>query len=253
MKIPGTTVIVSGGGSGLGEQTAREFASKGARVAVLDLNQEAATRVASEFSGLAVQCDVRSEDSVSNALDQVAAKYGPGQIVINCAGIGTARRIVGRDQVHPLENFTRVIDVNLIGSFNLLRLAAERLTELEVDQEGERGVIIMTASIAAYEGQVGQVAYAASKGGIVSMTLPAARELAQFGIRVLTLAPGLFRTPLMEELPDEVQSSLAASIPFPSRLGKSEEFAALAVHCAENNFVNGEVIRIDGGLRLAPR
>ena len=253
MNIQGKTALVTGGGSGLGEQTARFLADKGARVAVLDINAEGAERVASEINGLAINCDVSSEKAVSDALDQVEAHFGVAQIMVNSAGIGTARRILGRDHVHPLENFTRVIDVNLVGSFNLLRLSAERMTQLDVDEDGERGVIIMTASIAAYEGQIGQAAYAASKGGIVAMTLPAARELAQFGIRVLTLAPGLFKTPLMEELPEDVQASLAVSIPFPSRLGKPQEYAALVAHCVENTFLNGEVIRIDGGLRLAPR
>ncbi len=253
MKISNTVALVTGGGSGLGAETARVLASNGAKVAVLDINDEAASRVAQEIQGISVHCDVASEQSVSAALDEIEQKLGVARIVVNSAGIGTAKRILGREQVHPLENFTRVIDVNLIGSFNLLRLCAERMSQLEALEDGERGVVIFTASVAAYEGQVGQVAYAASKGGIVSMTLPAARELAQFGIRVLTLAPGLFKTPLMEELPQEVQQSLGASIPFPARLGKAQEFAALALQCAENTFLNGEVIRIDGALRLAPR
>lgn len=253
MKTENTVALVSGGGSGLGAETARSLTENGARVAVLDINLEAATSVAEEIGGIAVKCDVSSEQSVQIALDTVEQQLGVPQIVVNCAGIGTAKRILGREQVHPLENFTRVLDVNLIGSFNLLRLSAAKMYELEPSEEGERGVIIQTASIAAYEGQVGQAAYAASKGGIVSMTLPAARELAQFGIRVLTLAPGLFRTPLMEELPQEVQDSLGASIPFPSRLGQPQEFASLAVHCTRNTFLNGEVIRVDGGLRLPPR
>ena len=253
MKIKDTVALVTGGGSGLGAETARLLAAHGAKVAVLDINQQAATAVAEEIQGQAVYCDVSSQDSVSAALDEIEQKLGVARIVVNSAGIGTAKRILGREQVHPLADFTRVIDVNLIGSFNLLRLSAERMSSLEPEQDGERGVVIFTASIAAYEGQVGQAAYAASKGGIVSMTLPAARELSQFGIRVLTLAPGLFKTPLMEELPEEVQQSLGASIPFPARLGKPQEFAALALHCAENAFLNGEVIRVDGALRLAPR
>jgi NAD(P)-dependent dehydrogenase (short-subunit alcohol dehydrogenase family) len=253
MKINNTVALVTGGGSGLGAETARILAANGAKVAVLDINDAAASKVAEEIQGIAVHCDVSSEQSVAQALDTIEQKLGVAQIVVNSAGIGTAKRILGRDQVHPLENFTRVIDVNLIGSFNLLRLSADRMSKLEPSEDGERGVIIFTASIAAYEGQVGQAAYAASKGGIVSMTLPAARELAQFGIRVLTLAPGLFKTPLMEELPEEVQQSLGASIPFPSRLGKPAEFASLALHCAENTVLNGEVIRVDGGLRLPPR
>lgn len=253
MKIKNTVALVTGGGSGLGAETARQLAANGAKVAVLDINDEAANIVAQEIGGIAIHCDVSSEDSISAALDSIGSQLGAPQIVVNSAGIGTAKRILGREEVHPLENFTRVVDVNLIGSFNLLRLAAERMYKLEPSSEDERGVIIFTSSIAAYEGQIGQVAYAASKGGIVSMTLPAARELSQFGIRVLTLAPGLFKTPLMEELPEEVQDSLGASIPFPSRLGKPEEFASLVLHCAENTFLNGEVIRVDGGLRLPPR
>lgn len=253
MKLNNTVALVTGGGSGLGAETARALAAQGARVAVLDIKSDAASRIADEIGGLAVECDVSSEQSVSQALDSIEQSLGTPRVVINSAGIGTAKRILGRDQVHPLENFTRVVDVNLIGSFNLLRLSAERMNRLEPVDDGERGVIILTASIAAYEGQIGQAAYAASKGGIVSITLPAARELAQFGIRVLTLAPGLFKTPLMQELPEEVQNSLGASIPFPSRLGKPEEFAALALHCAQNTFLNGEVIRVDGGLRLPPR
>ncbi len=253
MNIKNKVALVTGGGSGLGAETARILAANGAKVAVLDINDQAAAKVADEIQGIAVYCDVSSEQSVSQALDTIEQKLGVAQIVVNSAGIGTAKRILGRDQVHPLENFTRVIDVNLIGSFNLLRLSAERMSKLEPSEDGERGVIIFTASIAAFEGQIGQAAYSASKGGIVSMTLPAARELAQFGIRVLTLAPGLFKTPLMEELPEEVQQSLGASIPFPGRLGKPIEFASLALHCAENTFLNGEVIRVDGGLRLPPR
>ncbi len=253
MNIKNKVALVTGGGSGLGAETARILADNGAKVAVLDINDQAAAKVADEIQGIAVHCDVSSEQSVSQALDTIEQKSGVAQIVVNSAGIGTAKRILGRDQVHPLENFTRVIDVNLIGSFNLLRLSAERMSKLEPSEDGERGVIILTASIAAFEGQIGQAAYSASKGGIVSMTLPAARELAQFGIRVLTLAPGLFKTPLMEELPEEVQQTLGASIPFPGRLGKPIEFASLALHCAENTFLNGEVIRVDGGLRLPPR
>lgn len=253
MKIANTVALVTGGGSGLGAETVRILALNGAKVAVLDINDAAAKKVADEIHGIAVHCDVSSEQSVSEALDTIEQKLGVPQIVVNSAGIGTAKRILGRDQVHPLENFTRVVNVNLIGSFNLLRLAAERMSKLQPSDDGERGVVILTASIAAYEGQVGQAAYAASKGGIVSMTLPAARELAQFGIRVLTLAPGLFSTPLMQELPEEVQQSLGASIPFPSRLGRPNEFASLALHCAENTFLNGEVIRVDGALRLPPR
>lgn len=253
MNVSGKVAIVSGGGSGLGAATARLLAEQGAKVAVIDLNLSAAEAVASEIDGLAVSGNVTSEEEVSTALDHIEATLGIPQIVVNCAGIGTAKRILGRDQVHPLADFSRVIDVNLIGSFNLLRLSAERIAKAEPDDNNERGAIVLTSSIAAYDGQVGQVAYAASKGGINAITLPAARELAQFGIRVLTIAPGLFKTPLMEELPEAVQQSLGESIPFPKRLGKPQEFAQMALHCAENSFLNGEVIRLDGSLRMAPR
>lgn len=253
MNISGKVAIVSGGGSGLGAATARLLAEQGAKVAVIDLNMSAAEAVANEIGGLAVSGNVTSEDEVSAALDHIETTLGIPQIVVNCAGIGTAKRILGRDQVHPLGDFSRVINVNLIGSFNLLRLAAERIAKAEPDDNNERGVIVLTSSIAAYDGQVGQIAYAASKGGINAITLPAARELAQFGIRVLTIAPGLFKTPLMEELPEAVQQSLGESIPFPKRLGKPEEFAKMVLHCAENSFLNGEVIRLDGSLRMAPR
>lgn len=253
MNIQGKVALVTGGGSGLGAETARALAKQGAKVAVVDLNQAAADSVAKEINGISVQCDIRLEEQVSAALDDVEQQLGTPQIVINSAGIGSAHRILARNGVHPLEQFKRVIDVNLIGSFNILRLSAERMSKLEVESSGERGVIVMTASVAAYEGQIGQAAYAASKGGIVSLTLPAARELSSFAIRVLTLAPGLFKTPLMNELPEDVQDALGNSIPFPKRLGDAGEFAALAVHCCENSYLNGEVIRIDGGMRLPPK
>lgn len=253
MKIEGKTALVTGGGSGLGAATARSLAEKGARVAILDVNQAAADSIAKEIKGISVQCDIRMEEQVSDALDRIEEKFGAPQIVVNSAGIGSAHRILARSGVHPLEQFKRVVDVNLIGSFNILRLSAERMAKLDVQESGERGVILMTASVAAYEGQIGQAAYAASKGGIVSLTLPAARELSSFGIRVLTLAPGLFKTPLMEELPEEVQDALGNSIPFPKRLGYASEYAELAVHCCENSYLNGEVIRIDGGIRLPPK
>lgn len=253
MNIQGKVALVTGGGSGLGAETARALAERGARVAVVDLNQTAADSVAKEVNGISVKCDIRLEEQVSAALDNIEQQLGTPQIVINSAGIGSAHRILARSGVHPLEQFKQVIDVNLIGSFNILRLTAERMSKLEVEASGERGVIVMTASVAAYEGQIGQAAYAASKGGIVSLTLPAARELSSFAIRVLTLAPGLFKTPLMNELPEDVQDALGDSIPFPKRLGDAGEFAALAVHCCENSYLNGEVIRIDGGMRLPPK
>jgi NAD(P)-dependent dehydrogenase (short-subunit alcohol dehydrogenase family) len=254
MNIDGQAAIVTGGASGLGAQTARELARRGAKVAVLDRNGEGARAIAAEIGGLGFECDIVSSQSVSAALGAARDAHGAARILMNIAGIGTARRLIGRDgSAMPLEDFKRVIDVNLVGTFNVIRLAAEQMVKLEAMADGERGVIVNTASVAAFDGQVGQEAYAASKGGIVSLTLPLARDLAQFGVRVVTIAPGLFLTPLMAELPQSVQESLAASIPFPKRLGRPEEFAHLAATIAENMALNGEVIRLDGALRMAPR
>lgn len=255
MKIAGQIAIVTGGASGLGEATARALAGQGAKVAVLDRQIDKARQVAAEISGLALECDITNSDSVTAALDAIEAKWGEGaRILMNVAGIGTAKRVVGRDgQPAPLEDFERVVRVNLIGSYNMTRLFAARCAKLAGLEDGERGVIVYTASVAAFDGQVGQQAYSASKGGIVGMTLPMARDLAQHGVRVCTIAPGLFATPLMNELPEPVQQSLAASIPFPSRLGKPSEFAELACHIVSNGHLNGEVIRLDGALRMAPR
>ncbi len=254
MKFQGQSAIVTGGGSGLGEAVARELARLGAKVAVLDVNQAGAQRVAAEIGGMAVKCDITDSASVSAALDAAQAAHGVPRIIMNIAGIGSARRVVGKDgNPAPLEDFERVVRVNLIGTYNVIRLAAARIAKLDALEDGERGVVVNTASVAAFDGQVGQEAYSASKGGIVGMTLPLARDLAQYGVRVVTLAPGLFATPLMKELPDAVQASLAASIPFPRRLGKPEEFAALAAHVVSNGHLNGEVIRLDGALRMAPR
>jgi len=254
MKIQGQAALVTGGGSGLGEATARELARLGARVAVLDVNLDNARRVADDIGGLALQCDVSSADSVQAAIEAAAAAHGPARILMQIAGIGTAKRVIGKDgSPAPLEDFARVVNVNLIGSYNVARLFAAACARTEPMADGERGVIVFTASVAAFDGQVGQQAYSASKGGMVGMTLPMARDLAQYGIRVCTIAPGLFATPLMKTLPDAVQASLAASIPFPSRLGKPDEFAELACHIASNGHLNGETIRLDGALRLAPR
>lgn len=253
MNITGVAALVTGGGSGLGAATARRFADAGARVAVLDLDVDAAHAEARKIGGFAVRCDVADPASAAGALAEARAVHGPARVLVNCAGIGTARRILGRDGPQPLEDFERVVRVNLFGSFNMMRLAAADMAAQEPLDDGERGVIVSTASVAAYEGQVGQAAYAASKGGIVSLTLPAARELAPVGIRVMTIAPGLFLTPLMRTLPEEVQTSLAASIPFPKRLGHPEEFADLVLTCVTNRALNGEVIRLDGALRLPPR
>ena len=254
MKIAGQAALVTGGGSGLGEATARELARLGAKVAVLDVNIDNARRVAEDIGGIALQCDVTSADSVQAAIETAAAAHGTARILMQIAGIGTAKRVIGKDgNAASLEDFAKVVNVNLIGTYNAARLFAAACAKLEPMEDGERGAMVFTASVAAFDGQVGQQAYSASKGGVVGMTLPMARDLAQHGIRVCTIAPGLFNTPLMRTLPEPVQQSLAASIPFPSRLGKPEEFAELACHIVSNGHLNGEVIRLDGALRMAPR
>ena len=254
MKIDGQAALVTGGASGLGEATARELARLGAKVAVLDRNIERARQVAADIGGSAHACDITDTASVEAALEAAAAAHGPARILMNVAGIGSAKRIVGKDgSAAPLEDFSKVIAVNLIGTYNMSRLFAARCAKLDAFEGGERGVMMFTASVAAFDGQVGQQAYSASKGGLVGMTLPMARDLAQHGIRVCTVAPGIFATPLLLELPEPVQQSLAASIPFPPRLGKPSEFAELACHIVTNGHLNGEVIRLDGALRMAPR
>jgi NAD(P)-dependent dehydrogenase (short-subunit alcohol dehydrogenase family) len=254
MKIEGQAALVTGAGSGLGAATARELARQGAKVAVLDIDLEKAQAVAAEIGGLAWRCDIADAASAGAAVEAAEQAHGPARIVMNIAGIGTAKRLIGKDGAPaPLEDFERVVRINLVGTYNIARLAAARIARLEPLADGERGVMLMTASVAAYDGQVGQEAYSASKGGFVGMTLPMARDLAQHGIRVMTIAPGLFMTPLMRTLPEAVQQSLAASIPFPPRLGQPEEFAALACHIVTNVHLNGETIRLDGALRLAPR
>ena len=253
MLLKDQAAIVTGGASGLGAATARKLAAQGAKVAVCDLNAKLAETVAAEIKGVAVTCDVSDAASAEAAIAQATKAVGAPRVLVNCAGIGVAKRVVGRDGPMALSDFDKVIKVNLIGTFNMLRLAAAEMSKLEPQASGERGVIINTASVAAYDGQIGQSAYSASKGGIVGMTLPIARELAQFGVRVLTIAPGLFLTPLLANLPQEAQDSLAAAIPFPRRLGQADEFAALALHMVENAYLNGEVVRLDGSLRMAPK
>jgi NAD(P)-dependent dehydrogenase (short-subunit alcohol dehydrogenase family) len=254
MNIQGQAALVTGAASGLGEATARELARLGAKVAVLDVNFAQAEKVAGDIGGIACQCDITSTDSLQGAIARAAAAHGPARILMNIAGIGTAKRVVQKDgSPAPLEDFARVVGVNLVGTYNASRLFAAECAKLPPLDDGERGVMIFTASVAAYDGQVGQQAYSASKGGLVGMTLPMARDLAQHGIRVCTIAPGLFATPLMKQLPEPVQESLAKSIPFPQRLGKPEEFAELACHIVTNSHLNGEVIRLDGALRMAPR
>jgi NAD(P)-dependent dehydrogenase (short-subunit alcohol dehydrogenase family) len=253
MQLTGISAIVTGGASGLGAATARALAAKGAKVAVCDLNTKLAESVAAEIKGTAVTCDVADSASAEAAVAAVEKAHGPARVLVNCAGIGVAKRVIGRDGPMALADFDRVIRINLIGSFNMLRLATAPMSKLEPLANGERGVVINTASVAAYDGQIGQAAYSASKGGIVGMTLPIARELAQFGIRVMTIAPGLFLTPLLAGLPQEAQDSLAAAIPFPHRLGQPEEFASLALHMIDNPYLNGEVVRLDASLRMAPK
>jgi NAD(P)-dependent dehydrogenase (short-subunit alcohol dehydrogenase family) len=253
MDIKGHAALVTGGGSGLGAATAAMLAAAGAKVALLDVNMDAANAHAKAIGGIAVKCDVSDAASAEAAVKEANAKLGTARILLNCAGVGTPKRIVGRDGPMPLGDYEKVIRINLIGTFNLLRLFAADCSKTEPLEEGERGVIINTASVAAYDGQIGQAAYASSKGGVVGLTLPAARELAQFGIRVCTIAPGIFLTPMLLGLGDEVQKSLAASVPFPKALGKPEEYASLARQIIENRYLNGETIRLDGSLRMAPK
>jgi NAD(P)-dependent dehydrogenase (short-subunit alcohol dehydrogenase family) len=253
MNPQGQAALVTGGGSGLGAATATRLAARGAKVALLDVNLDAAKAVAAKIGGIAVACDVTDDKATTAAIAAAHAAHGAARILINCAGVGPAQRIVGRDGPMPLADFERVIKINLIGTFNAMRLAAADMQGLEPMEDGERGVIISTASVAAYEGQVGQAAYAASKGGVVALTLPAARELSQFGIRVNAIAPGIFSTPMLAALPEDTQKSLAVSVPFPKLLGRPEQYADLALHIVENRYLNGETIRLDGALRMAPR
>ena len=253
MQLKDQAAIVTGGASGLGAATARKLAAQGARVAVCDLNAKLAETVAAEIKGVAVACDVADSASAEAAIAEAAKAHGPARVLVNCAGIGVAKRVVGRDGPHPLADFERVIKINLIGSFNMLRLATADMSKLEPLAGGECGVVVNTASVAAYDGQIGQAAYSASKGGIVGMTLPIARELAAFGIRCVAIAPGIFRTPMAEALPPEAQESLARQIPFPARLGKPEEFAQLVATVFELPMLNGTTIRLDGAVRMQPR
>ncbi|WP_062306149.1 3-hydroxyacyl-CoA dehydrogenase [Alicyclobacillus sendaiensis] len=252
MKLEGVAFIVTGGGSGLGEATARAFAEAGAQVAIFDVQEERGKRVAEEIDGSYFRVDVTDEDAVRAAVEEVA-RGGALRGAVNCAGIATAEKILSKRGVHSLDSFARVIQVNLVGTFNVMRFVAARVAEAPALEDGERGVIINTASIAAYEGQIGQAAYAASKGGIVGLTLPAARELAAYGIRVVSIAPGIFETPLLMGLPEAARQSLGQQVPFPQRLGRPREYALLARHIVENPMLNGEVIRLDGALRMQPR
>lgn len=253
MEIRDKAAIVTGGGSGLGAATAKALAQKGAKVALLDVNLEQAKMVAAEIGGIAIACDVADGAAAEAAFAEAAAKHGEARILVNCAGIAPASRVVGREAPHDLALFRKIIEVNLIGTFNMTRLFAARAAPLEPFADGERGVIISTASVAAFDGQIGQAAYSASKGGVHAMALPVARELARFGIRVMTIAPGIFGTPMLLAMPEEVQASLGASVPFPQRLGKPEEYAELAIHICENIMLNGETIRLDGAIRMTAK
>ena len=253
MNLNGTGTLVAGGASGLGEATARELAARGARVGILDLNEERGPQLAEELGGLFAPADVTDEERVGAAVEEAVEAFGDLRLAVSCAGIGWAERTVGREGPAKLAPFETVVRVNLIGTFNVLRLSAAAMAENEPGEDGERGAVVMTASIAAFDGQIGQTAYSASKGGVVGLTLPAARDLARLGIRVCTIAPGLFDTPLLAGLPDEAREALGKQIPFPSRLGRPEEYAQLACQIAENGMLNGEVVRLDGALRMPPR
>jgi NAD(P)-dependent dehydrogenase (short-subunit alcohol dehydrogenase family) len=253
MEIKGEAAIVTGGGSGIGADVARHLAKAGAKVAVLDLNREGAEAVAKEIGGLGLECDIASAASGEAAVAAATKAHGAARILVNVAGILIPGRILGKDGPLPLEKFARVIEVNLIGTFNMMRLAAAEMAKLPALTDGERGVIVSTSSVAAYEGQIGQAAYAASKAGIVGLTLPAARDLARSGIRVNAIAPGLIATPMMLNLPPDVQKALGDSVPFPARLGHAHEVSRLVLHIIENGLINGEVIRLDGALRMGPK
>ena len=248
MEIEGRTFLVAGGGSGLGAATTEMLTNEGANAVVADLRGEAANG-----NVRFVETDVVDEASVRRAIEEALQSFGGMHGAINCAGIASAEKVLGREGPHSLESFAKVVEVNLVGTFNVVRLAAEVMVNNEPTQSGERGVIVNTASVAAYDGQIGQVAYAASKGGVVALTLPVARELAQYGIRVVAIAPGIFDTPMMAGLPEAARESLGNQVPFPSRLGRPEEYAALVRHIIENEMLNGEVIRLDGAIRMAPR
>lgn len=253
MELNNIAAVITGGASGLGAATARRLSSVGAKVALFDLNREAGEAVAQEIGGIFAEVDVTDAAAVNAGLDAAEAAHGPARVLVCCAGIAPGMKTVGRGEPHDLDVFRKTIEINLIGSFNCIRLAAARMVDLEPLAGEERGVMIATASVAAFEGQVGQVAYSASKGGIVGATLPIARDLADKGVRMVSIAPGIFKTPMLEGLPEKVQESLGASVPFPSRLGEPDEYAALAQHICENAMINGTTIRLDGAIRMAPR
>lgn len=255
MELKGATAIVTGGASGLGEACVRRFVANGANVVIADLNEERGQAIATELGTVAyfVKTDVSNEADAETCIQTALERFGSLQILVNCAGIATAQRTVGREGPMPLNDFTKVIRVNLIGTFNMARVAGAKMMEQEPNAAGERGVIINTASVAAFDGQIGQVPYSASKGGVVGMTLPLAREFSKFGIRVCTIAPGIMDTPMMQGLPEQARISLGQQVPFPPRLGRPEEYAHLANFIIDNELINGEVIRLDGAIRMAPK
>jgi 3-hydroxyacyl-CoA dehydrogenase/3-hydroxy-2-methylbutyryl-CoA dehydrogenase len=253
MKIQGSVALVTGGASGLGEATARKLVAGGGRVAILDRPQSEGERVATELGGVFCPADVTSGEQVEQAVAKTVEKFGGVQVVVNCAGVGTAARTITKQGPMPLELFKKTVEINLIATFNVIRLSAARMSEGAPNEEGELGVIINTASAAAFDGQIGQAAYSASKGGVVAMTLPIARDLASLGIRCMTIAPGTFDTPMLALLPEEARQALAKDVPFPKRLGRPEEFAALVCHIVENVMLNGETVRIDGAIRMPPK
>ena len=255
MKIRDSVAVITGGASGLGEATVRDLVEQKAKVAIFDINEEWGEKIASESGDGVIFChtDVTQGDSVQAAIDRVISAFGSVHIAVNCAGAGLPEKVLSKKGLMPIENFNRIIQLNLIGTMNLIRLAAEQMVKNEPNEDGEKGVVINTASIAAFDGQIGQAAYSASKAGVVGMTLPIAREFADYGIRVLTIAPGLFLTPLVETLPQKVQDSLITQFPFPKRFGKPSEFALLVRHIVENPMLNGETIRLDGALRMSAR
>lgn len=254
MRIEGNAALITGAASGMGEATARLLANQGAKISLLDVNEAKINELAAQINASAIACDVTSSESMEQSVALAAEKNGVARILVNCAGIAPARRIVGRDGAMPLEEFKHVIDVNLVGTFNAMRVMAAALrNEAPLDDVGERGVIVNVASVSAFEGQIGQAAYSASKGAIVALTIQAAREFASAGIRVMTIAPGLIATPMLFGMPEGVQQSLASQVPFPKRLGNPDEFAQLVKHIVENQLLNGEVIRLDGAIRMQPR
>ena len=253
MQVGGNVAIITGGASGLGAGAARELAKAGGQIAIWDIQEDKGLEIAKEVGGVFCNCDVTSEESVNAAMEETKEALGVGRILVNCAGTGIAIKTSSRGEAHPLDQFQRIININLIGTFNCIRLATTAMIELEPMAHGERGVVINTASVAAYDGQIGQAAYSASKGGIVGMTLPVARDLADKGIRVCTIAPGIFETPLLGTLPDDVRQSLANAVPFPQKLGQPSEYAQLARQIVENVMLNAETIRLDGAIRMAPR